>query len=123
MTEELTTFTELESGLTRYTGVDGAAPVDTVDYGDKEVLRVYSVQLRVLGSDATFAIEVPLRYDAAGAQRRPHDSTEAHYEAFKRACKLERNNSHTADDTCFVQGDVHMLRTRLVSPRVPKAHG
>jgi hypothetical protein len=110
--------TELENGLTRVALGD---PVETVDYGDKEILRVYATELKVVGQPGvSILIETPLRYDAAGAKRRPADSPEAKREAFKRAEKLERASNHTADDTVFEMGEVTLLRTRVVAPRVPK---
>ena len=110
-------FLELETGLTRYAKGD---PVVTTDEGPKETLRVYSVTLHVQGSDIDFAVETPLRYDAAGAERRPHDSADAHAEAFRRAVKLERACSTTSADTVFEMGPVTLLRTRLVAPRKPR---
>lgn len=111
-----TTSTELESGLTRIAYKD---PVETADYGDKEILRVYSTELRVLGSPGvSILIETPLRFDAAKAKRRAHDSTEAHREAFLRACKLERAANHTPESTTFLQGEIVLLRTRPVAPRI-----
>jgi len=110
-------FTELDNGMTRYAIGD---PVATTDAA-QELLRVYAVELHVVGSDVSFSVEVPLRYDLKAAARREALSQAARTEAFRRACKLERAGSTTARDTDFVPGRVELLRQRLVPARAGKA--
>lgn len=108
-------FIELDNGRTRYAIGD---PLVTTD-AEQEVLRVYAVELRVVGTDVTFSVEAPLRYDVAKAKRRPADSDLARNEAFRRAVKLERAGSTTAADTEFEPVSVELAwPERTVPARV-----
>lgn len=106
---------DLDNGLTRYALGD---PLKVVETGEQEELRVYSVMLRVEGTDIEFGAEIPLRYNLAKAAEIGRKSDEAKVEAFKRAVRLERRANHTSPTTRFVMGDVELLRYGLRPARI-----